>query len=173
MIGLLVPRVDGVVEIPLLGGYVTVVDASDYPRVSEFNWYIRRAGKWLYAQRGGDREGMHRLIMGCSPGDGLKVGHRNGDGLDNRRGNLVYSTIAQQQAGQRPQANRSSLFKGVSWHRLSGKWMVNIGVKGRRVYLGTFSNEEVAARAYDAAALRVFGEYARLNFPLDTVKVGE
>jgi len=38
---------------------------------------------------------------------------------------------------------------------------------GKSLYLGTYTDETDAARAYDAAARQKFGEFARCNFPAD------
>jgi hypothetical protein len=59
----------------------------------------------------------------------------------------------------------SSRYIGVSFHKKKGKWMAVIGYKGKNVWLGRFDNEIDAAKAYDAAAKKYYGEFARLNFP--------
>ena len=109
----------------------------------------RRAGGNLY---------MHSLITGFA-----EVDHWDGDGLNNRRSNLREVTHAQNMGNARKQYGCSSQYKGVYWG--GKKWQAQIGVNHGTRYLGRFVNEEDAARAYDAAALEAWGEFARLNFP--------
>jgi hypothetical protein len=106
---------------------------------------------------------MHVLITGISTG----LDHANGDGLDNRRENLRPAGQDLNSANMRPAIpGQSSRFKGVRRHS-EGKWEARIRV-GHPIYLGLFSDEEAAARAYDTAARAAWGEFARPNFPGQT-----
>ncbi|TVU17639.1 hypothetical protein EJB05_33687, partial [Eragrostis curvula] len=58
----------------------------------------------------------------------------------------------------------SSRYKGVV-PQPNGRWGAQIYERHARVWLGTFPDEETAARAYDVAALRFRGRDAAVNFP--------
>jgi hypothetical protein len=120
---------------------VALVDEEDLALVVGFTWSAYRIGRSLYAmsEKDGRRIYMHRLIAG-EPGLEL--------------------------ANQRPQLGRSSRFKGVSWYRRRNRWEASIKVHGRKRRIGYFDDEVAAARAYDAAAIAEWGEYARPNFPV-------
>lgn len=154
------------VEIPLTRGLVAIVDQEDAARVlalgpwSAFprgrNWYGRRTVRYEDG-RGGSLY-LHRVIL-----DVPRVDHINGDGLDNRRANLRSATHADNMRNSRRRSDNTSGYKGVS---ASGwRWVARVYVDSRRLHLGTFASPEEAARAYDAAALELHGEFARLNFP--------
>jgi hypothetical protein len=108
---------------------------------------------------------MHRLILGAPRGK--VVDHVNGNGLDNRRDNIRLCTISQNNAnriGRRP----ASGFKGVyRTDTAASRWLAQIWFDGTTRRLGVFSDAREAAHAYDEAARKVFGEFARLNFPKD------
>jgi hypothetical protein len=90
------------------------------------------------------------------------VDHANGDSLDNRSQNLRIATKAQNAMNSK--AIGSCGFKGVS-KTASGKYSAKITANWRSEYMGLFESAEDAARAYDAAARRLHGQFARLNFP--------
>ncbi|XP_038712923.1 AP2-like ethylene-responsive transcription factor At1g16060 [Tripterygium wilfordii] len=70
---------------------------------------------------------------------------------------------------------RSSIYRGVTRHRWTGRyeahlwdkncWNESQSKKGRQVYLGAYNDEEAAARSYDLAALKYWGQDTILNFP--------
>lgn len=100
------------------------------------------------------------------PSDSQVVDHINGNGLDNRRENLRIATMSSNQWNQRKQRRcTKSKFKGVGLDDRTNKWSADIRAYKQRFYLGSFVLEEDAAMAYDAAARKLHGEFARLNFP--------
>lgn len=162
--------------IPLNHKKIALVDVEDYKIVSQHNWQAyqtRHAKKLWYARTNyimpNGRRGtllMHRLILGLKPGDKRLGDHENGNGLDNRRSkNLRIATTSQNRQNSRKRmSNTSSKYKGVS--RFQSLWMANIRVNKKAIFIGYFKSEEDAARAYDKAALKYFGAFACLNFPL-------
>lgn len=101
---------------------------------------------------------------------GLEVDHINGDRLDNRRENLRLCT--RRQNTRNAKARSACGYRGVSHDR--GRWrsrIHHVGV-GALVSLGSFDTPEEAARAFDRAARRLHGAFARLNFDHDFIEPG-
>jgi hypothetical protein len=154
-------------EIPLTKGYVALVDDEDYEWLSRWKWFAKADHNLVYARRmshvgEGKRTtiGMHRLIMGDPPG--REVDHWDNDGCNNQRGNLRVATHRQNLAKSR-QVLGPSGFRGVSWDKERRKWRARIHIDGKEKTLGRFRNADEAARAYDAAAKEVYGEFALTN----------
>lgn len=160
---------DSVVRVPLTRGFEAVIDAADAPLVLGRSWNAHvstRTGK-VYAAgrtgRGTPYEFMHNVILGVPP---LTItDHRDCDGLNNRRQNLRVATHSQNNANRMKNSRSRSRFKGVYWEVAKGKWRVRPKLNGKFRHVGYFTDEAEAARAYDAAARELFGEFARLNFP--------
>lgn len=165
------PFIDGgVCKVPLTRGLFAVVDIADMDLVSGRPWQAEVAHLTFYATRraegprGVKRVKMHRLILGLSEGE-LDADHVDGDGLNNRRSNLRRATDSQNQANRVRMPPARSAFRGVT--NEGGRWRARIRVDGKLLNFGSHETEEAAARAYDAAASELFGEFARLNFPDD------
>lgn len=156
--------------IPLTRGYEAIVDDEDFEELSKFKWHVLPSGKhqtFMYAARGETTTRksirMHRQIMGIA---GF-VDHANGNTLDNRRCNLRPATRAQNRANSmETRQGVSSRFRGVS-ARANGRWFAQCGHHrpGDKSYVGAFDTEIAAALAYDIAARKRFGQFAKLNFP--------
>lgn len=151
--------------------YYALVDSEDYDLVSQFKWKIMDDPKknTVYATHrlpDGSSIFMHKLITGFSQTD-----HANGIGLDNRRENLRETDTSTNKAnGVKYKINKfgdkpSSPYKGVTWNKKASRWYAQIKFQGKQTYLGSFVSEIEAAKAYDKAAIELFGEFSRINFP--------
>lgn len=155
-------------KIPLTQGRFAKVDLDDYIWLSQFRWHCKTNTNSIYAVRTISENGkskriyMHRLIADTP--DNLVCDHINHAGLDNRRSNLRNCTLKQNNANSRSAASSSSKYKGVSWCTAKGKWAAYIKKDDRQFFLGHFSSETAAAKAYDKKAKELFGDFANLNF---------
>jgi hypothetical protein len=152
-------------------GLVALVDDDAYGKVMEAGpWRPLLSRKTFYATRNIYRSGrrttqlLHNFIAELY-GLPKSLDHANRDGLDNRRENLRPATGTQQVANQELRSDNSSGFRGVYRRRDTLRWQSRIFCAGRGVSLGCFDSPEDAARAYDKAAVDLFGEFAFLNFP--------
>jgi hypothetical protein len=63
--------------------------------------------------------------------------------------------------------SNTSGYRGVSWDKTNGRWEAKIGYQNKTYHLGRFDSAIEAARAYDAAAKELHGQFAHLNFPVE------
>ena len=148
-------------EIILKHGSIALVDDADFASVAAHSWCERKDKCGIvYAATGHETTRMHRFILGIDDPK-IEIDHLNHNGLDNQRHNLRTCNRQQNQRNQRVRKG-SSQYKGV--HRQGKLWIARIGVNYTRRYLGCFSEEETAARAYDAAARELFGDFVQCNF---------
>lgn len=151
-------------------GKWTILEQADYYRLKHYKWVVHGGGHNLYAVRLKFVEpyktimlSMHREIMNAN--DDRLVDHRNCDSLDNRKSNLRFATRAENMQNRRKRKNTSSRYMGVCFCKQTGKWTSIIVYNKKSIWLGRFDSEIEAAKAYDEAAKKYYGEFARLNFP--------
>lgn len=135
-------------------------DECDHELVMSFDWRISSDG-YVVAYKKRKPYFMHRLIMKTP--DGLITDHKNRIKHDNRRENLRICTPSENQANKDAYGGRK--YRGVSFDKVSRKFKATIVANGRTIYLGVFSLEDDAARAYDSAAKYYFGEFSNPNIP--------
>lgn len=167
------------VRIPLTQGKYALVSDEDAPRVLAHKWSYHGTGNYACRMiRTTTADGqpvrrkhmLHRFIMGDIP-EGFDVDHINGNGLDCRRENLRIATRAQNIANTGARANSRTGYKGVYLRVERMTYRAEITISGKRRNLGTYQTPEEAALAYDQAARKAWGKFARLNFPTNIESV--
>lgn len=125
-------------------GVAAIVDDDLYDALAAHHWHLQRAG-YARTKIDGQEVFMHRLILGLSRGDGIQTDHINRNKLDNRRENLRFATPAENAQNRVRAHAKTSRYRGVSRTK-HGLWFVQAKLGGRTFYLGTFLDEEEAAR---------------------------
>lgn len=100
------------------------------------------------AQASGDEEGT-----------GVAAGGAHGmDGLDDLEGS----------PGPNSDKPLTSKFRGVCWNKKNRRWQAAINSSGKYIYLGSYVQEDEAAKSFDRAAIRLRGQRAKLNYHIST-----
>lgn len=160
-------------EIKLTKGYVALVDDEDFEWISKYKWQCANVGYAVSAtfrkHRGGSGL-MHREILKAPKG--IDVDHINHNKLDNRKQNLRLCFRGQNLLNKNKRSDSRLKYKGIMYVRPSKTmkdavrkkpYYASIRINGIRLGLGYFATQEDAARAYNAAAAKHHGEFARLN----------
>lgn len=143
--------------IPLSKGFVAIVDNEWFDRIKVHNWYL--ANGYAYNRKVGY---MHSFIKG-RPKDNLETDHIDQNKLNNRESNLRHCTRSFN--AQNCKKESTSGYTGVHVWWEPGLWACRIQKNKKVEFIGLFSNEIEAAKAYDKRALEIYGENAHLNFP--------
>ena len=140
--------------------YTALVSDEDFGKVNQHNWCVSNQGCNLYAVGKIKRENipMHIFITGFEQTD-----HIDSNGLNNQRSNLREATQKQNCMNRTKRANCSSKYKGVYWRKDRERWLAYIKFDKRHSHLGLFKSEINAAQAYNFAAEKYFGEFAKFN----------
>lgn len=154
--------------IPLSRGLFAIVDEADAQAVSSHIWSAMKRSVGFYAQtssrtdKGRRPITLHRFLWNrWGLPETPEIDHENNDGLDCRRENLRAATRAQNAHNMRKPVTNTSGRKGVSWDPVNRKWKARIRVNNKLVDLGRHDDLDAAATAYQDAAARLHGEFAR------------
>lgn len=143
-----------------------IVDPEDYDRLVKLNWNCYTGYARTFRRRkeeGGKFRGtlMHKMILKAEKG--LVTDHINGNKLDNRKSNLRICTPRQNSCNRKIGCQSKSRFLGVTYHKRDNRFQASIRTGKERLYLGYFKTDIEAAMAYNEAAQKYHGEFARLN----------
>ena len=162
---------DGTASVPLYGGALAIIDSTDIERVAFLAWQHRIEPDGQHYALATIRSSgvsrvirMHRLLL-CFPLH--QIDHIDGNGLNNRRSNLRFCDNSQNQWNcKKNKPGKYSRFKGVTRHCVGDFWKSQLMKDRKSVHAKYHKSEIEAARAYDAAAIRHFGEFAATNVKL-------
>lgn len=150
------------------GSFLVMVDDQDDALLLSVKWGIHVRGDGSIKQvktgrrntsGGTETRSLHRMLL--DPGPGMVVDHKNGNPLDNRRGNLRACTQRQNTRNQKIKSRKANdLPAGVTVDR-RGRFMARISDdSGNRLYLGTFGTAEEASAARSGAECAIYGEFS-------------
>lgn len=144
-----------------------IVDTEDIRRIRNFQWGVNFTRGTYYARYTYPRTGntksallLHRLITSF---EWEIVDHINGNPLDNRKANLRSVTILQNNQNCRMRGRNALGVKGVCKVKNYDRYRVTFQANKKKMHVGYYTCLVEAAKAYNAAAKKHFGEFARLN----------
>jgi hypothetical protein len=145
----------------LAGDTVIRVSECDWHFLAKFTWGMMNLGYPMTQFKCGDEHKvqlMHILLLGTKKG--LVIDHRNLIKTDNRRENLRFVTRSHN--GQNTPPRNILGLKGVT-QTPCGTFAASIVHLKVKYNVGNYADKDVAAYAYDCAALQLFGEHAYFN----------
>lgn len=148
---------------PLTGIFIRTIATGHLGRnrVDEIAGYSKEDG-YRCIQIDGRAYRSHRLawmyMHGYMPDF---IDHRNGNRADNRISNLRECSRSENMQNQKIPRTNSLGVKGVCQD--GNRYRADINCNGKRYRLGSFKTIEAAKTAYDAAAIRLHGEFANLG----------
>lgn len=152
-------------EIQLNQGIITIVDDDDFEYLNQWKWYLLKSHTNYYAIRTSKPENkliqLHRVVIKAKEGE--FVDHINGDKLDNRKINLRICTRSQNAQNRKTNKLNKSGYNGVSWCIKNKKWVAQIQYENKKIHIGYYINAIDAAKAFNEAAQKYHGEFAKLN----------
>lgn len=135
---------------------------SKYPAGSECG---NHQDDYLYVAYKGRLMLGHRLAWALHYGEwpASPLDHINMDRMDNRIENLRLASVAENNRNRATDPRNSFGLKGVIFDKRARKYSAKITADKVTHSLGRFDSPDEAAHAYNCAAIRLHGEFARLN----------
>ena len=125
--------------------------------------YIKKNGYGL-VRVAGKQHLLHRIIFlhhhGFLP---QEVDHIDGDPRNNKIENLRAAIHEQNMKNSKNYSTNKSGTRGVTWHKRTQKWQVDVQVNKRTCYLGTFADKELAELVSIEARDLMYKEYSFFN----------
>lgn len=155
-------------KIPLTRNFEALIDKQDFEIVRQYKWHTHESHKgYFYAVTNirlscGKRAilKMHRLLLGLHDRN-VKVDHKDGNGLNNKRSNIRICTQGQNVLNTSVQKNNTTGLKGVSFSKKRNVYVARLMFNGEYKLCKQFKTAEEAYKAYCEAARKFHGEFAK------------
>lgn len=142
----------------LIGSIKVMIDTEDLYKVKDIRWRINSNGYPIGGLK--DRKVfLHRMVIENVP-EGMEVDHINHNLLDARKSNLRIVSRSQNNMNHGIKTNNTSGYTGVWFSNQKKKWVAEIKIEGKKIYLGSFENIADAVNARRKGEEKYFGEYA-------------
>lgn len=146
--------------------YRAAVDDEDYTRLMQYKWYLCGNSKSFSVKRLPWINGKTKNIPLANEimhNYSTTFDHKDRNPLNNIKANIRECTYSQNNANKEKMYKGSSIFKGVDFHKVTGKWRARISFRGKTLNLGSYSTDIEAAKVYNDKALEIYGEFAVIN----------
>lgn len=151
--------------------FVTI-SPCDYDAIKFYTLSETSTGH-IACQQDGKTDRIHRVIMNIND-PMVFIDHIDGNKYNNTRENLRISNASLNSQNKKKRLGTSSKYMGVRYHKIERNWQAQITVNCVRKHLGSFSNEEDAARARDTYILKnIPNSHFKLNFEPKKVELTE
>lgn len=141
-------------------------DKEDYSLVKQYCWDIDDSNGYAKTIDKINNTGklyLHRLVMGCTKGDGIIIDHIDRNRIDCRKKNLRIVNNSQNTMNSCIRSDNTSGVRGVYWNKKRNKWVARITANQQDIHLGNFDYFEDAENARKIGEEKYFGEYNAIN----------
>jgi len=151
-----------IIDSPKYGKHEVEIDDEDWSKVQRYTWHVtyhhNKKVKAVTTNIKGKSVKLHKFLTGFSLTD-----HIDNNPLNNKKSNLRECSQKENTRNFSLSRRNTTGYKGVHWDKNRNKYQAYIQQDGKRKHLGRFENIIDAAQAYNKAALKYYGEFARLN----------
>lgn len=133
-------------------------DIEDYDLIKDYCWYIDAKG-YVSTKYGEGHIKLHQLIMrDVSLPNGYVIDHIDRNKLNNSKSNLRILSFRENVINKDAPKNNTSGIIGVHWSNNNKRWIAQITVNSKKIYLGSFIDKHDAIVARLKAENKYFGK---------------